>query len=110
MRWGAVALAVLVALQAGVLTQKLQYPASHKADVVDDYHGTKVADPYRWMEDLNAPELAAWISQQNALTESYVKALPLRAHFQRRIWRLWDFKKTTLPVVEAGRLFYRMNT
>jgi prolyl oligopeptidase len=61
------------------------------------------------MEDLNAPELAAWIAQQNALTESYLKGLPLRAHFQRRIARLWDFRKTNLPLVEAGRLFYRMN-
>ena len=93
-----------------VLSQKLQYPTTRTVDVVDDYHGTKVADPYRWMEDLNSPELAGWISRQNALTESYVKALPLWAHFQRRIARLWDFRKTTLPVVEAGRLFYRMNT
>jgi prolyl oligopeptidase len=110
MRWGAVALAVLAAFQAGVLTQKLQYPASRQADVVDDYHGTKVADPYRWMEDLNSPELAAWISEQNRFTENYLSGLEIRPYFQRRIMRLWNFRKTNLPIVESGRLFYRMNT
>ena len=92
-----------------LLPQKLQYPATRAVDVIDDYHGTKVADPYRWMEDLSAPELADWIAQQNALTESYLRALPARAHFQRRIARLWNFRKTGLPIAEGGRLFYRMN-
>ncbi len=99
-----------ILLLAILLPQKLQYPAARTVDVVDDYHGTKVADPYRWMEDLNAPDLKTWIAQQNALTESYLKTVPMRAHFQRRISRLWDFRKTNLPAVEAGRLFYRMNT
>ena len=93
-----------------MLTQRLQYPITRKGDVVDDYHGTKVADPYRWMEDLNSPELAAWIAEQNRLTEGYLQGLPIRAHFQRRIARLWNFRKTNLPISEAGRLFYRMNT
>ena len=102
---------VLVAfLEIIVLTQKLQYPVTRKGDVLDDYHGTKVADPYRWMEDLNSPELAAWIAEQNRLTEGYLRDLPIRAHFQRRIARLWNFRKTNLPISEAGRLFYRMNT
>ena len=100
----------ITVLLAILVSQKLQYPTTRTVDVVDDYHGTKVADPYRWMEDLNSADLAAWIAQQNALTESYLNGLPLRAHLRRRIARLWDFRKTTLPVVEAGRLFYRMNS
>jgi prolyl oligopeptidase len=99
----------LTLLLVMLLSQQLKYPPARMVDVVDDYHGTKVADPYRWMEDLNSPELATWIAQQNALTESYLKRLPLRAHFQQRIAQLWDFRKTNLPVVEAGRVFYRMN-
>lgn len=101
---------LLAILQITVSTQKLQYPVTRKGDVVDDYHGTKVADPYRWLEDLNSPEVAAWIAEQNTLTEAYLRAQPIRAHFQRRIARLWNFRKTNLPVTEAGRLFYRMNT
>ncbi len=97
-------------LQINVLTQKLQYPVTRKGDVVDDYHGTKVADPYRWMEDLNSPELGAWIAEQNRVTEEYLQRLPIRSHFRRRIARLWNFRKTNLPVVEADRLFYRMNS
>ena len=101
---------ICILLLVTALSQHLQYPTTKTVDVADDYHGTRVADPYRWMEDLNAPALAAWIGQQNALTESYLKQVPTRAYFRRRIAQLWDFRKTNLPVIEAGRLFYRMNS
>ena len=105
------ALIILLAIvQTNVVTQKLQYPVTRKADVVDVYHGTSVPDPYRWMEDLNSPELAAWIAEQNRVTETFLADLEIRPHLQRRIMRLWNFRKTNLPIVEAGRLFYRMNT
>ena len=100
---------VFLSLMSG-LSQKLQYPSARTVDVVDDYHGTKVPDPYRWMEDLNAPEVGNWVAQQNALTAAYLKERPETAHFHRRIARLWNFRKTNLPVLEAGRVFYRMNT
>ena len=103
-------ISICILLAVSVLSQHVKYPTTRTVDVVDDYHGTKVPDPYRWMEDLNSPELRAWISQQNALTESHLQQSPLRAHFRRRIARLWDFRKTNLPIVESGRLFYRMNT
>jgi len=106
---GVTALAALV-LEAGVLSQKISYPRTRTVDVVDDYHGTKVPDPYRWLEDLDSPETAAWVAQQNAVTEAYLSAQPIRDHFRRRIDRLWNFRKTNLPLMEAGRLFYRMNT
>ena len=98
------------AVQAGVLTQKLQYPVTKESDVVDEYHGTKVPDPYRWLEDLDSKETVAWVGEQNRLTESYLSRQPIREHLRRRIQRLWNFKKTNLPVIEDGRLFYRMNT
>ena len=59
---------------------QLTYPHARKGDVVDDYFGTKVPDPYRWMEDLDSPEVAAWREAQNALTFSYLDRLPLRVH------------------------------
>jgi prolyl oligopeptidase len=105
-----VAVVIAAALQADVLTQKLQYPVTKKSGVVDDYHGTRVPDPYRWLEDLDSQDTAAWVAEQNRLTESYLAQQPIRAYLRRRIQRLWNFKKTNLPVLEDGRLFYRMNT
>jgi prolyl oligopeptidase len=105
----AIACAVIV-IQVSALTQKLPYPSTRRADVVDDYHGTKVADPYRRLEDLDSNETAEWVTAQNQLTESYLAQQPLRDHFRRRIQRLWNFRKTDLPIVENGRLFYRTNT
>ena len=90
--------------------QALQYPPAKKGDVVDDYHGTKVPDPYRWMEDLDSPDVAAWVAAQNELTNRYLANLPARGYFKERISVLWDYPKTTIPAIEAGTLFYRQNS
>ena len=63
--------------------ERLPYPVAAKGDVVDDYSGTKVADPYRWMEDLDSKEVADWVAAQNAVTEPISRQLPLRASLQR---------------------------
>jgi prolyl oligopeptidase len=89
--------------------QKLTYPPAHKVDVVDDYHGTKVADPYRWMEDLESRQVAEWVAAQNRLTFGYLEGLPGREPFRARITQLWDYPKTSIPRLEGGRLFYRKN-
>ena len=90
--------------------QAVQYPSTKKGDVVDDYHGTKVPDPYRWMEDLDSEDVSAWVAAQNALTTKYLASLPSRDIFKERISVLWDYPKTNMPVVEAGKLFYRQNS
>src|SRR5690349_11171182 len=72
---------------------RLSYPAAAKGDVVDDYHGTKVPDPYRWMEALDAPEVAAWVAASNAVTQPYLASLPLRQHFTSRLTQLWDYPR-----------------
>src|SRR5437868_12979307 len=89
---------------------KVSYLQTKKTDVVDDYFGTKVADPYRWMESLDSPEVAAWVAAQNQVTEKYLAQLPLRQHFKQRITQLWDYPKVTLPHREAGRYFYHKNS
>ena len=86
------------------------YPTSRKGDVVDDYHGTKVADPYRWMEALDSKEVADWVAASNAVTEPYLKSLRLRENFNRRLTELWNYPRITLPVIESGHLFYAKNT
>ena len=105
-------LCVLAAVAVAPLAhaQRLQYPASKKGDVVDDYHGTAVADPFRWMENLGSSETVAWIGAQNALTSAYLKNLPYRETLRKRITELWDYPKVTLPFREGGRLFYRKNS
>jgi prolyl oligopeptidase len=105
-------LAVLAAFLAAALlhAQRLSYPPTPKGDVVDDYFGTKVADPYRWMEDLDSKAVADWIAAQNALTFHYLDSLPMRDTLKARITELWNYPKVSLPYIEAGRLFYRRNS
>ena len=90
--------------------QNLNYPSSRKADVVDEYFGVKVSDPYRWMEDPASPELGVWLDAQAKLAAGYLGQLPLREHFRKSLTALWNYSRTTLPIVEAGRLFYRRNS
>jgi prolyl oligopeptidase len=89
---------------------KLTYPAPRQGDVVEDYHGTKVADPYRWMEDLDAKETADWVAASNAVTEPYLAQLPLRQRFNQRLTELWNYPRVSIPSVEGGQLFYTKNT
>ena len=91
-------------------SQRPNYPDTKKADQVDNYFGTKVADPYRWMEDLNSPELAEWVKRENALTEHYLSEIGMRPQFKSRITELWNYPKVSLPFREAGRLFYARNS
>jgi prolyl oligopeptidase len=103
-------LLILVASGPLAEAQRLQYPASKKGDVVDTFHGTSIADPYRWMEDLGSSETVAWIGAQNAITNAYLGKLPHRETLRKRITELWDYPKVSLPVREGGRLFYRKNS
>ena len=64
------------------VSQTLEYPKAKKGDVVDDYFGTKVPDPYRWLEDTDSPETAAWVKAENLLTSAYMEKLPERAPFR----------------------------
>ncbi len=78
-------------------------------DVVDDYHGTKVADPYRWLEDPDSPETRAWIEKQNKTTRAYLDAIPERHAIHARIEELWNYERWTAPVRKAGRFFFSRN-
>ena len=88
----------------------LKYPEAKQGDVVDDYHGTKVPDPYRWLEDPDSPETRAWVAAENEITMGYLAGLPGRDALKKRITELWNYPKTQIPAREAGRLFYRKNS
>jgi prolyl oligopeptidase len=88
----------------------MDYPPSRSGDVVDVYGSTHVPDPYRWLEDLDSPDVANWITAQNAATEAHLASLPHRPHFRRRLTELWNYPRTSLPEIEHGRIFYTRNS
>ena len=106
----------LVPLASGPLAstvsqaQRIQYPPTAKVDTVDDYHGTKVRDPYRWLEAIESPAVANWIKNQNAVTMPYLEALPGRDIFKNRITALYNYARTSAPFFEGGRWFYVKNS
>jgi prolyl oligopeptidase len=91
-------------------TARVQYPATRRVDQVDDYHGTRVADPYRWLEDLDGSETAQWIKAQNGVTDAYLAATPGRDAIRDRLTAMWNYPRVSLPWREGGRLFFTKNT
>jgi len=89
--------------------QALAYPAARKGDQVDDYHGIKVADPYRWLEDVDAPETRDWIEAENRLTAAYLSHIPARETIRRRLTALWDYPRYGAPFHKGGRYFFLKN-
>ncbi|MEO5903144.1 MAG: prolyl oligopeptidase family serine peptidase [Gemmatimonadaceae bacterium] len=88
----------------------LAYPLTAKGSQVDDYHGTSIADPYRWLENADSPETAAWVAAQNSLSLSYLAAIPERAVIRNRLTKLWDYPKYYAPVKSGVLLFYFENS
>ena len=78
------------------------YPAARQGDHVDDYHGTKVADPYRWLEDPDSPETRAWVEAENKVTFAYLAKIPQREAIRKRLTKLWDYEKYGVPTTAAG--------
>jgi len=81
--------------------QTMKYPVAKRGDVVDDYHGTKIADPYRWLEDTDSPETAQWIAEENRLTREYLATIPQRARYKDRLTTLFNYERFT-GVEKAG--------
>ncbi len=90
-------------------SERLTYPVSRKGDVVEDYHGTQVADPYRWLEDADAPETRQWVEAQNALTFGYLEKLPARGRLEARLTELWNYEKYGIPSREGSRYVFTKN-
>jgi prolyl oligopeptidase len=85
------------------------YPITARSAVTDNYFGTKVADPYRWLEDLDSPQVQAWVTAQNALSQPRLAELPARPWLKTRLTQLWDYERYDVPVKRGGRLFYLHN-
>jgi prolyl oligopeptidase len=90
-------------------SKPLAYPPTKKVEQVDDYHGTRVADPYRWLEDLDSPDTKAWVEAQNRLTNAYLAEIPARQKIKERLTKLWNFERYGIPFREGERYFYTKN-
>jgi prolyl oligopeptidase len=91
------------------IAQGLDYPQTRKDNQVDDYHGTKVADPYRWLEDDNSAETAKWVEAENKVTFGYLEKIPYRAQVKARLEQLYNFPKFTPPFRKGDYLFFTKN-
>ncbi len=86
-----------------------RYPVARVADQVDDYHGTKVADPYRWLEDLDSDETRAWVEAENQVTFGYLESIPERPAIRAHLETLWNFERWGTPSEHGGRYFFSKN-
>ncbi|HRG59759.1 MAG TPA: prolyl oligopeptidase family serine peptidase [Bacteroidia bacterium] len=91
-------------------TQKMMYPQTRKTDSVDTYFGTKVPDPYRWLEDDKSAETAEWVKAQNGITFDYLNKIPYRNNVKERLTQIWNFERYT-PLSKKGKyyFFYKNN-
>ena len=101
---------VTMILSANIFAQtKYNYPQTKKVEQIDDYHGTKVSDPYRWLEDDNSAETKAWVEAQNKVTNAYLATIPERETLKKRLTELWNYEKYSAPFKEGGKYFYYKN-
>jgi len=90
-------------------TSSITYPVTKTVDTVDEYFGTKVADPYRWLEDDLSKETAAWVTQQNEVTQSYLSQIPYRETIEKRLAAIMDYEKVGMPFIEGKYTYYYKN-
>lgn len=88
---------------------QLQYPTTKKGETVEDYHGTKVADPYRWLEDDNSEETKAWVQAQNKVTFDYLATLPQRDKIKKRLEELWNYPRYSSPSKKNEYYYFYKN-
>ena len=100
----------LSCLAAASLVAAEPYPDTRQEAVVDEYHGVKVADPYRWLEDDRSPETQAWVAAQNRVTNAFLEKIPERQAIRDRLEKLWNYERFSVPQRESGRYFFRRNS
>jgi prolyl oligopeptidase len=101
--------AFALAVQTPMSAQQIQYPKTRKVDHVDAYHGVKVADPYRWLEDDRSAETAEWVKEQNKVTFAYLEKIPYRAKIKERLEKLYNYPKYGSPSRKGENFFFSKN-
>ena len=113
--WRKASIPVMAVLMSSLLDAPLGaaglvYPAAPRDPVVEDHFGTKVADPYRWLEDLDSARTRTWVEAQGRLADAYLAALPARPALRERLARLQDFEKFGVPRRRGARVFFTRNS
>ncbi len=88
---------------------QLVYPLTTRVHVTDDYNGSKVEDPYRWLENLDSQATKDWVIAQNKVSQPRLEAIPHRAWVKQRLTQLWNYERFDVPVKEGGRYFFLHN-
>ncbi|SIN64822.1 prolyl oligopeptidase family serine peptidase [Chitinophaga niabensis] len=108
-----VAMSVMMTFTAGSLAAQqnapLVYPVTKKVDTVDDYHGKKIADPYRWLEDDHSAETKEWVDAQNKVTQDYLATIPFRGKIKQRLEALWNYPRYGSPFREGQYYYFYKN-
>jgi prolyl oligopeptidase len=97
--------------QEGTSTAVRHYPETRRVEQTDEYHGVKVADPYRWLEGdvRESPEVAEWVVKQNEIARAYLDAIPQRPQILRHLTEIWNYERYSAPQQQGGRYFYLRN-
>ncbi len=98
-----------MAVALNLSAQKMNYPVTKKVDQIDVYHGNKVADPYRWLEDDNSAETADWVAEQNKVTTDYLGKISMRDNIRTRLKELWNYPKFGSPFKKGKYYFFYKN-
>ena len=102
---------LLTIIATGIMAASAQYkyPATHREQLIEDYHGTKVEDPYRWLEDDNSERTAQWVQAQNRFTNALLETIPFRRQVRDRLEQLWNYPKYSSPFEKAGWYYFFKN-
>ena len=90
-------------------TEKMIYPTAARGNQLDDYHGVRVADPYRWMEAGDSEEIKRWVEEQNALAQPFLESVERHEWIKNRLTELWNHERFSVPLKEGGRYFFERN-
>lgn len=88
---------------------KIQYPNAHRSTVAEQYFGTMVEDPYRWLEYENEPDVKKWVEEENKVTQGYLGLIPFRAALHKRLTEIWNYARQTAPYREGENYFFSKN-
>ncbi len=98
-----------IAQHTSPINKSMNYPITTKTDVFDTYFGTKINDPYRWLEDDRSAETKAWVDAENKVTQGYLSGIPFRGDIKKRLETLWNYEKFTAPFKEGVYTYFYKN-